>query len=158
MSRRQPRVEVTIEIPRWSFLKRGTRGYVDFVSPFPCPFNYGSIYAHVGGDGDLLDAVVLGPRLSRGERVEVDAHGAVGFTDRGIYDDKMICSHRPLSPLNCQIILLFFHFYALCKRLLNLYRGRPGRTVCEGWGEAEAAISRARPREDTVWRGPVVPF
>jgi len=154
----QLRVQVIIEIPRGSFIKRGTSGCVDFVSPFPCPFNYGSVHDYVGGDGDLLDAVVLGPRLSHGERVEVEVQGAVGFTDRGIYDDKLICSPRPLRPLYRQLVLLFFHFYALCKRLLNLYRGRPGRTVCEGWGEAEPAIARARLREDTAWDGPVVPY
>ncbi|MFV2070894.1 MAG: hypothetical protein ACC645_28340, partial [Pirellulales bacterium] len=56
-------IEVVIEIPKWSFLKRGTSGKVDFVSPFPCPFNYGSVPQYVGLEGDLLDALVLGPRL-----------------------------------------------------------------------------------------------
>ena len=55
-------IEVVIEIPKWSFLKRGTSGKVDFVSPFPCPFNYGSVPRYIGLEGDLLDAVVLGPR------------------------------------------------------------------------------------------------
>jgi len=158
MKQQQARVEVVIEIPRWSFRKRGTSGHVDFVSPIPCPFNYGSIHDYVGGDNDLLDAVVLGPRLPLGERVRVKVHGAVGFTDRGIYDDKLICSHRPLKPVCRKLILFFFHFYALCKRLLNIYRGRSGRTVCEGWGKAESAIARARPQKKTVWSGPAVPF
>ena len=38
-----PLVEVVVEIPRGSFLKRGSSGRVDFVSPLPCPFNYGSV-------------------------------------------------------------------------------------------------------------------
>ena len=80
----QAKVEVVIEIPRGSFLKRGWNGTVDFVSPFPCPFNYGAIPDYIGGEGDLLDAVVLGPRLPRGKRVSVVAQGAVGLTDRGI--------------------------------------------------------------------------
>ena len=54
----------------------------------------------VRGDGDLLDAVVLGPRLARGERVTVRAWGAVGLSDRGMYDDKLICSERPPSALD----------------------------------------------------------
>ncbi len=58
------RVTVCIEIPRGSFLKRAAGQQVDFVSPFPCPFNYGSIDAFIGSEGDLLDAVVLGPRQS----------------------------------------------------------------------------------------------
>ena len=40
-----PEVDVVIEIPRGSFLKRGSTGHVDFVSPLPCPFNYGSVPA-----------------------------------------------------------------------------------------------------------------
>ena len=59
-------VEVIIEIPRGSFLKRGSTGELDFISPFPCPFHYGSISPFIGLDGDLLDAVVLGPRLPGG--------------------------------------------------------------------------------------------
>ncbi len=158
MPQEPPRVQVCIEIPRGSCLKRGTSEHIDFVSPFPCPFNYGSIPSLVGGDGDLLDAVVLGPRVPRGTRVEVEARGAVGFTDRNIYDDKLICSHRPLRPLERRLVLLFFRFYARCKRLLNIYRGRPGLTVCEGWKEAADAIARARPRRNADWKGPPRPF
>jgi inorganic pyrophosphatase len=43
-----PEVEVVVEIPRGSFLKRGSTGQLDFVSPLPCPFNYGSIENLVG--------------------------------------------------------------------------------------------------------------
>ena len=59
---------MVIEIPRGSFLKRGSTGRLDFLSPVPCPFNYGSVESLIGLEGDLLDAVVLGPRLSRDER------------------------------------------------------------------------------------------
>ena len=86
---------VVIEVPRGSFLKRGSTGHIDFVSPLPCPFNYGSVPAYIGGEGDLLDAVVLGPRLRVGSRVSMRAWGAVTMADRGMTDDKMICSaHR----------------------------------------------------------------
>ena len=54
-----PEVEVVIEVPRGSFLKRGSTGRVDFISPLPCPFNYGSVPNYVGLEGDLLDALVL---------------------------------------------------------------------------------------------------
>ena len=43
-----PEVDVVIEIPRWSFLKRGSTGHVDFISPLPCPFNYGSVPDYLG--------------------------------------------------------------------------------------------------------------
>ena len=32
-------LEVVIEMPRGSFLKRGSDGHVDCGSPCPCPFN-----------------------------------------------------------------------------------------------------------------------
>ena len=153
-----PWLEVTIEVPRWGFLKHGSTGHLDFVSPLPCPFNYGSVPFYLGLEGDLLDAVVLGPRLPRGARVRVQAFGAVGLTDRGMYDDKLICSHQPLRPWQRLMVLLFFRFYARCKGLLNLYRRRPGRNRCEGWCRAEEALARARPRGDESWQGPSVPF
>ena len=150
-------VEVVIEIPRGSFRKRGSTGHVDFVSPFPCLFNYGSVPQYVGQEGDLLDAVVLGPRLPLGARVRIRAWGAVVLTDRGMTDDKLICSVRPVSLVQRRMVLLFFHFYAKCKGLLNLYRHRPGRNSCDGWCSAGEAIARAKPRDDT-WRGPPIPF
>lgn len=158
MTKELPKVEVVIEIPRGSFLKRGSTGQLDFISPLPCPFNYGSVDEYIGLEGDLLDAVVLGPRLQRGARVTVKAFGAVGLTDRGMYDDKLICSHRPLRPRHRFLILYYFRFYAGCKGLLNYFRGRPGRNACEGWCDAKEAIERARPRMYAAWKGPSIPF
>ena len=152
-----PELEVVIEIPRGSFLKRGSSGRIDFVSPLPCPFNYGSVPGYVGMEGDLLDALVLGPRLPLGTRLRVKAWGAVTLTDRGMQDDKLVCSDRPVTAAQRQAVLRFFRFYAKCKGLLNFWRGRPGRNACEGWSAADYAIARARPR-DTTWRGPKVGF
>ena len=152
-----PELEVVIEIPRGSFLKRGSTGQVDFVSPLPCPFNYGSVPNYVGLEGDLLDALVLGPRLPLGARIRVKAWGAVTFTDRGMSDDKLVCSTRPLSQSERRSVLRFFHFYAKCKGLLNLWRRRPGRNACDGWCSASYALARAQPRPDT-WQGPRVGF
>lgn len=153
-----PQVEVVIEIPRGSFIKRRRNESVDFISPFPCPFNYGSIDDYIGGDGDPLDAVVLGPRLSRGKTVSVFAYGAIGLTDRGRYDDKLICSTRPIGIWQRHSVLIFFHIYAMSKRMLNFYRGRSGNTSCSGWRSAANAIARAHPRKDMDWNGPVIPF
>jgi len=152
-----PEVEVVIEIPRGSFLKRGSTGHIDFVSPLPCPFNYGSVPAYVGLEGDLLDAVVLGPRLPLGASIRIRAWGAVILTDRGMSDDKLICSSRPLDASERRTVLRFFHFYAKCKALLNVWRRRPGRNACDGWIGATEALARARPRDDS-WRGPPVEF
>jgi inorganic pyrophosphatase len=152
-----PQLEVVIEIPRGSFLKRGSTGHVDFISPLPCPFNYGSIPTMLGMEGDLLDAVVLGPRLPLGSRVTVRVWGAVILADRGMTDDKLICSDRPVTFSERQNVLRFFALYAKCKGLLNIWRRRPGRNACDGWCEAAEAIARARPRND-AWEGPPVEF
>lgn len=157
-TKRPPTVEVIIEIPRGSFLKWGSTGRLDFVSPLPCPFNYGSVQTLVGLDHDLLDAVVLGPRLRRGTRTTVTVYGAVGLTDRGLYDDKLICAPRPVSGRQKRWVLAFFVVYAKCKWLLNLLRGRSGRCASEGWSDPEKALERARPRSEMSWSGPSIPF
>ena len=152
-----PEVEVVIEVPRGSFLKRGSTGHIDFVSPLPCPFNYGSVPNRIGQEGDLLDALVLGPRLAMGTRVRVRVWGAVTLTDRGMSDDKLVCSERAPTASQRNNLVRFFHFYAWCKGLLNAWRRRPGRNACDGWCTARAALDRARPRE-AGWRGPPVEF
>jgi len=152
-----PEVDVVIEVPRGSFLKRGSTGHIDFISPLPCPFNYGSVPSHLGLEGDLLDALVLGPRLALGARIRVKAWGAVILTDRGMTDDKLVCSDSPLQPSARRRVLRFFHFYAKCKGLLNVWRRRPGRNACDGWCEAHQALARAEPRDD-LWHGPPIEF
>ncbi|WAK04177.1 inorganic diphosphatase [Methylobacter sp. YRD-M1] len=148
-----PRVEVIIETPRGSFLKRRSTGELDFISPVPCPFNYGSISAFTGLDGDLLDAVVLGPRLPAGTLVRVHARGAIRMIDQGMYDDKLICSRSPISPWQQRLILLFFMIYAKAKSLINLARGHRGRNNCEGWHDAEDALARATLRANADRKG-----
>jgi inorganic pyrophosphatase len=152
-----PEVEVVIEIPRGSFLKRGSSGHIDFISPIPCPYNYGSVPDYLGGEGDLLDALVLGPRLPPGTRIRVKAWGAVTLTDRGMSDDKLVCSASQPSSSECGRVLQFFRFYAKCKALLNFWRRRPGRNACDGWCAASQAIARAQPRDDS-WHGPSIDF
>ncbi len=140
-----PIVEVIIEVPRGSFMKRGSSGKLDFISPFPCPFNYGSIPAFIGLDGDLLDAVVLGHRLPVGTKVTSLAIEGIGMIDHGLHDDKLICSDSPISPLKKQLILLFFMIYAMAKNLINLLKGLKGLNRCEGWIGANACLARATP-------------
>ena len=152
-----PLLEVVIEVPRGSFFKRGSTGHIDFVSPLPCPFNYGSVPRLIGLEGDLLDALVLGPRLALGARVRVRAWGAVTLTDRGMSDDKLVCSQFPVTPAEQFNVLLFFRFYARCKGVLNFLRARPGRNACDGWHSARYALDRARPRP-AEWRRPPIDF
>jgi inorganic pyrophosphatase len=148
---------VVIEIPRGSFLKRGSSGRIDFISPLPCPFNYGSVPDRLGLEGDLLDAVVLGPRLALGTRLQTKVWGAVTLIDRGMADDKLICGSHAPGAAERESVLRFFRFYARCKALLNLWRGRPGRNACAGWCTSAFALGRAVPR-GASWSGPPIEF
>ncbi|MEQ8233746.1 MAG: inorganic diphosphatase [Gammaproteobacteria bacterium] len=145
-------VEVVIEVPRGGFVKRDAAGVVAYVSPLPCPFNYGAVPGWLGGEGDLLDAVVLGPRLPRGARVRVPVRAAVSMRDRGLIDDKLICSAVELGAREHRAVLTFFRFFALCKRALALVRGQGGATACLGWCDVADAFARASPTGERARR------
>lgn len=122
-----------IEVPRGGFVKRRPDGSRDFVAPLPCPYNYGSVLDTIAADGDPLDALVLGPRLHRGEIVSFPLRAVMGFVDGGVQDPKLVCSLSPLDDDQRRGIERFFFVYAGFKRVLNLVRGagRPTRAV--GW-------------------------
>ena len=127
------RVRVVIEAPRFTMIKRRSDGRVDFVSPLPCPYNYGSIPGRVSGDGDPLDAVVMGPRLAKGTWVEVQVVGVIDFVDGGAADPKVIGAARPLTAGERRGLERFFAVYALAKRALGRLRGAAGETRMCGW-------------------------
>ena len=125
-------LEVMIEVPRGTFIKRDDAGRIDYVSPLPCPFNYGSVPGTVSGDGDRLDALVLGTRLARGSRVTLPVVGVVRFIDAGEADPKYICGARPLSQGERLLVAGFFGAYAHLKGGLNRLRGKRGETLYGG--------------------------
>ncbi|WP_224241779.1 inorganic diphosphatase [Hyalangium gracile] len=125
--------EVLIECPRGSFVKRRADGSIDFISPVPCPYNYGCIPGFASDDGDPLDVVVLGPRLRQGERLHVPVVGVVDFIDAGRGDPKVICSTRPLGEQERVGVERFFRVYARFKRVLHRVRGQVPDTRFRGW-------------------------
>jgi inorganic pyrophosphatase len=127
------RCEVVIDTPRLSFTKRRDDGVVDFVAPLPSPFNYGSVPGTRSGDGDRVDAIVLGPRLHPGSRHEVEVYGVARFVDAGADDPKWICKlGRPTFAERMQLEA-FFRVYAVFKRSINSARGRGGETRYDGF-------------------------
>jgi inorganic pyrophosphatase len=127
------RPRVMIEVPRGSFVKRRPDGSRDFVAPLPCPYNYGSVLDTLAPDGDPLDAIVLGPRLERGEIVTFPVRAVMGFVDGGVADPKLVCAVAALSEEQKAGIARFFRFYARFKRVLNLVRGAGRPTRATGW-------------------------
>lgn len=124
---------VVIDVPRGTFIKRDDDGAVDFISPIPCPFNYGHVPGTLAADGDALDAVVLGPRLSLGSTANVSTRARVDFIDAGCSDPKWVCADGPLSRFDRLQIAGFFRCYAVAKRLINRARGKRGPTRYLGW-------------------------
>lgn len=138
-------VRVRVEVPRFSVIKYGATGRVDFVSIMPCPFNYGSVLGTRAPDGDPVDAIVLGRRRRRGELVATQVFGEVRFVDDGVRDAKLVCSDRPATPLERRIVHLFFLVYAPVKRFFARLRGSGAVTRYEGihWTEDEQPCVRA---------------
>lgn len=124
---------MVIEVPRLTFVKRKPDGAVDFISPLPCPYNYGSIEGTRGPDGDPLDALVLGPRLTFGARVETWVRGVIHFEDAGDFDPKIVCSPHPLTAPQRRGVERFFYTYMWFKRALYLRRGQSRPTRYLGW-------------------------
>lgn len=126
-------VTVLVEVSRGGQVKRRTDGSVDFVSPLPSPFNYGCLEGTMAPDGDPLDALVLGPRLSAGTRVEREVLAVYGFLDRGALDPKLVCGRAPLRPSQRRQVERFFWIYARLKRGLQRIRRQPEPTEALGW-------------------------
>lgn len=120
--------EVVIETPRFGVVKRKANGEIDFISPVPCPFNYGRVDGTVSGDGDPLDAIVLGARLALGARTSAEHRATVHFVDDGQDDPKLVLSAAPITEMQLVQLRAFFSVYAVLKRALNLARGRRGQT------------------------------
>ena len=133
-------VLVVIEVAAWSFTKRKADGSLDYISPLPTPFNYGSVPTIMGLDGDPLDALVLGSRLPRGARTKTTVQTVARIVDAGLIDDKLICKHGPLSGVEQAALRVFFALYVMAKRTLYTLRGVSGTTRFEGWAnEARTA-------------------
>ncbi|MEM7607459.1 MAG: hypothetical protein AAF411_19065 [Myxococcota bacterium] len=122
-----------VEVARGDFAKRSASGRIEFVSPFRCPFNYGSVVADEGpdpcsADGEGYDAVWLGRRVRRGERRTGRLVAVALFIDGGLEDHKFVLSDGArLSHSGRLAVERFCSRYARIKR----WAGRDSRF--EGW-------------------------
>jgi inorganic pyrophosphatase len=140
-------VEVRIEVPRGGHLKRRHDGTLDFISPVPCPYNYGSIPSIPGWDGAPLDAVVLGRSMAAGSQCLARVQGMIRFVDGGVWDPKLICADGPLSEWERRGVVGFFRLYAVAKRVLHrLRRDAVGETRYLGYLERDGGPAVAGDR------------
>jgi len=130
-----PCVRVRVEVPRGSFAKRSAHGEVEFLSPVPCPFHYGSVIDVMGADGDAQDALILGARgpCPRGSVHEVPVVACVHFVDDGVPDDKWVCSEAPLTRAQELALVAFFRFYGGVKMTHDRIRGKRAPTGFRGF-------------------------
>lgn len=125
-------VRVVIEVARGGFLKRSPGGRIEFASPLPCPFNYGSAPDYPGEDGDPADVVLLGPRRPRGHEGVYALFGRVRFRDAGVDDPKWICGAAPPDEAELRLLDRFFSFYALVKLAWRRANGDPAESRYSG--------------------------
>lgn len=119
---------IKIDTPAWSFIKYNDDGSVDYKSPIPCPFNYGSVLGTKGEDGDREDAILLGKKQEKGTELESNCVGVVRFIDAGENDDKYIFSDSKVTLLQKTSLYLFFRLFSLLKSLKNKLKKKNGVT------------------------------
>jgi inorganic pyrophosphatase len=117
---------VVVEAPRGSRIKRRPDGSFDYASPLPLPWNYGHVAGEQGGDGDPLDALLLGPRRPAGHEQVAPVVAVVEFVDAGREDLKLVCGTP--SALDLLGIRAFFAVFTPAKRGLQRLRGERGWT------------------------------
>ena len=122
---------IRIEVASGGFIKRHPDGSIDFFSPFPSPFAYGSVVGTLAADGDPEDALVVGEAPGVGTDVEYPVWGCVHFVDAGLEDNKWVMGPRAPTAADWRKIAYFFRVYAVAKRLRYRWRCTPGETHFE---------------------------
>jgi len=137
-------------VMRWD-MKDGKPRHVKYLG-YPC--NYGIVPQallgeDLGGDGDPLDMLVLGPALPRGTVLPVQVIGVIRLVDDGDKDDKLIAVPKdsPLAKATtvAQLDELFPGITPILKTWFENYKGK-GALQCSGFGsreEAEALLIQA---------------
>jgi inorganic pyrophosphatase len=157
-------VNVVVEVPaganaRWKVSESGASidrehedGKTRVIQYLPYPGNYGMVPRtllprELGGDGDPLDVILLGPALDRGAVVRARPIGLLRLVDDGDRDDKVLAvrGSGPLSEVTDIRSLdeRYSGALAIIETWFTNYKG-PGRLESRGIGGAEEAIAAIR--------------
>ncbi|MCA8975528.1 MAG: inorganic diphosphatase [Planctomycetes bacterium] len=151
-------VHAIVEIPtgtneKWEVKLDGTmrwdvkNGAVRVVHYLGYPGNYGIVPRailgkEIGGDGDPLDIVVLGPAARRGELLKVRPVGVIRLIDAGEKDDKVlaVAADGPLGDVEdlADIEKRFVGITTILQTWFENYKG-PGLLQCKGFGDRKEA-------------------
>ena len=130
---------------KWEF-KKGKPRVVNYLG---YPGNYGMIPRtllpkELGGDGDPLDVIVLGPAVARGSVVRVKIIGVLRLLDRGEQDDKLIAvmAGTPMYSVNSMAELdqNYAGVSTIIEHWFSHYKG-PGKMQTKGFAEAKDAMT-----------------
>ncbi len=131
-------------VMRWD-LKNGAPRVVEYLG---YPANYGIVPRavlgkEIGGDGDPLDVLVLGPAMPRGTVTSVKVLGIIHLVDGGETDDKLLAvvEEGPLGKIDSLADLDREKpgVTAILKTWFENYKG-PGKLTCSGFGSRGDAL------------------
>lgn len=131
-------------VMRWD-LKNGAPRVVEYLG---YPANYGIVPRavlgkEIGGDGDPLDVLVLGPAMPRGTVTSVKVLGIIHLVDGGETDDKLLAvvEDGPLGKIDSLADLDREKpgVTAILKTWFENYKG-PGKLTCSGFGSRGDAL------------------
>ena len=137
-------LRIQVEVSKGSYVKRRPDRSIDFVSPLPCPFNYGSVIGRQAEDGDPEDALILGEKVAVGDIVQMPVWGRVNFVDAGLVDHKWVCGPAEPSGYQWAAIQLFFRSYVWAKRALYLTRPVSGHVEYQGIERYTVEVGKSR--------------
>lgn len=153
-------INVVIEIPagttaKWEVTKpdgalewKFKKGKPRVVKYLAYPGNYGMVPQtllpeELGGDGDPLDVIVLGPAVPRGSVVNAKVLGVLKLIDRGEQDYKIIAVFKksPLHKANNlrELNSRFPGATTIVEIWFLNYKG-PGKMKSKGYGEVNEAM------------------
>jgi len=124
------------------------------VAYLPYPGNYGmvprsSLPMALGGDGDPLDVIVLGPAVPRGSVVQARLLGVLKMLDAGEHDDKLIAVPQDSALGQVEDLDALTREFPGVTEIIETwfenYQG-PGTVELQGYGdlaEAEAILQAA---------------
>jgi inorganic pyrophosphatase len=150
-------INVVVEIPagtndKWEVDKRDgalrwelKHGAPRVVAYLAYPGNYGMIPRTIlpkemGGDGDPLDVILLGPAVPRGEVVRARVVGVLELLDDGERDDKLIAVRDDTAFSDCRDIAdLRENFHGVLTILETWFANYKGPGEMESRGFADRA-------------------
>jgi inorganic pyrophosphatase len=128
---------------KWEFKKKKPR----VVRYLGYPGNYGMIPRTIlpkelGGDGDPLDVIVIGPAVPRGSVVKARLIGVLKMLDNGEKDDKLIAvlSNSPLAKISSikELNRKFKGITDILEIWFSNYKG-PGKIELNGFRDVSQA-------------------